>query len=303
MATFFTYDSAIRVEDVRDLITNVSIRKTPFVSSIGIAEAEDTEHKVLTDDFSASEDNAGTEGTDPTFPALVDPAKVINITQILRKPMRISFSKLNVKHHGMSDNWAYQKVKQTTALKKDLELASLFGTKASGTGSAARRMDGLVACISSFKDGSSFSGSKLSASIFNSVSDSVWNQSEVTGGIVLVGSFQKRRISENFSSFDSANRRTIMAGDRKVEIPIDTIVADFGTYEVMASHDMQNVLPDALIVYKPEFHKLAYLQGSAPQAVEYAPTGLARKGEVWTEATLECHNELVDGMLLNLATS
>jgi len=300
---FFTYDSTVRVEDVRHLITNVSISKTPFVSSIGIAQADDTEHKVLTDEYEASGDNAGVEGSDPDFVILQDPVKVINITQILRKPSQISWSKTNVKHHGFSDNWAYQKVKKTVALKKDLELAALFGTKASGTGTAARRMDGLVACISSFKDGSSFSGVALSPSIFNAVSAAIWDQSEVLGGIALVGSFQKRRISENFASFDSASRRNINAGDRSITIPIETIVADFGTYEVMASHEMQSVLPDAVIIYSPEFHKIAYLAGSQPQAVEYASTGLSRKGEVWTEGTLECHNELVDGMILNLTTA
>lgn len=303
MVTFFTYDSTVRVEDVRDLITNVSIRKTPFVSSIGLAQADDTEHKVLIDSYSSSGDNAGVEGTDPTYPALTDPTKVINITQIMRKPFRISFSKLNVKYHGMSDNWAYQKVKQTVALKKDLELAALFGTKASGTGSAARRMDGLVVSITSYKDGSTYTGEQLTASIFNAISAAIWDQSESLGGIALLGSYQKRRVSENFSSFDSAARRTIAAGDRKVEIPIDTIVADFGTYEVMASHEMQSVIPSAVIVYQPEFHKLAYLPNSSPQAVEYAATGLARKGEVWLQTTLEVHNQLVDGMVLNLATS
>jgi len=300
---FFTYDTAIRVEDVRDIISNVSIRKTPFVSSIGTAAAMNTLHEVLVDDYEGSADNAGVPGSDPDFPALVDPTRVVNITQIQRKPFRIAWSKLNVKHHGMSDNWAYQKVKKTVALKKDMELAALFGTQASGTGSAARRMDGLVACTSSFVDPSSFSGSALSASIFNSVSDTIWNQSEVVGGNVLVGSFQKRRISENFASFDSSSRRTIMAGERQIVIPIDTIVADFGTYEVLPSNDMQTVLPSGLIVYQPEFHKMAFLTNSTPQAVEYAPTGLARKGEVWTESTLECHNEKVNGIISNLTTA
>lgn len=300
---FFTYDSAVRVEDVRELITNVSIRKTPFVSSIGIGQADDTEHKVMIDEYESSADNAGVEGADPSYVTLADPTKVSNITQILRKPIRISWSKLNVKHHGMSDNWAYQKVKKTVALKKDLELAALFGTKASGTGSAARRMNGLIALISSYKNGSSYSGKQLSPSIFNAVSAAIWNQCEELGGVALLGSYQKRRISENFASFDSASRRTIQAGDRQIVMPIDTIVADFGTYEVMASHEMQSVKPGAVIVYQPEFLKVAYLANSAPQAVEYAPTGLARKGEVWTEATLEFHNEKTAGMIDNLATS
>ena len=46
-----------------------------------------------------------------------------------------------------------------------------------------------------------------------------------------------------------------------------------------------------VIAYKPEFHKIAYLTNSQPQAMEYPPTGKARKGEVWTNCTLECSNE------------
>ena len=301
--SFWTYDSTVRVEDVKDLIANVSIRKTPFVSSIGTAQADNTEHKWMTDVLEDSGDNAGVEGTDPTYVGLTDPSKVSNITQILRKPIQISQTKLNVAHHGMADNWTYHKVKKTIALKKDLEKAALFGTQASGTGSAARRMKGLISFISTYKDGSSYSGKQLAPSIFNELAKNVWTNSEILGGIALVGAYQKRRISENFATFDSNARRTFMAGDRSVTMPIDTIVTDFGTFEVQLSHEMNSVLPSAVVTYSPEYHKIAYLKNSEPQAIEYARTGLARKGEVWTEATLEVHNEKTNGMILNLATA
>lgn len=304
MGNFWTYNSTIRVEDVRPLIANVSITETPFVSNIGTApDAEDTEHKWMTDTIEDSGDNAGTEGSDPTYPALTDPSKVSNITQILRKPMQITLTKLNVKHHGMADNWSYQKVKKTIALKKDIEHAALFGTIASGTGSAARRMKGLISFISSYKDGSSYSGALLSPSIFDTLAQNVWEQSKVYGGVALVGAFQKRRVSENFASFDSANRRNIVVGGRTLEIPIDTIVTDFGTYEVQLSHEMNTTKPKAVVTYQPDFNKLSYLSGFHPQAVEYAPSGLSRKGEVFTQTTLEAHNEKTSGMLDNLASS
>jgi hypothetical protein len=304
MGNFWTYDSAVRVEDVRPLIANVSITETPYVSNIGTApNAEDTEHKWMTDTIEDSADNAGIEGSDPTYPSLTDPSKVINITQILRKPFQITLTKLNVKHHGMADNWSYQKTKKTIALKKDLEKAALFGTIASGTGSAARRMKGLISFISSYKDGSSYSGQQLSPSIFDTLAQNIWTNSNVRGGVALVGAYQKRRISENFASFDSANRREVVIGDRTLSIPIDQIITDFGTYEIQLSHEMNSVVPSAVVTYLPDFNKLAYLMGSEPRAHEYAPTGLSRKGEVVTEVTLEVHNEKTSGMLLNLATS
>jgi len=303
MTNLWTYNSTIRVEDVKDLIANVSIRKTPFVSSVGTAEAMDTEHKWMTDEYAAAADNAGVEGSDPTYAALTDPSKVINITQILRKPIRITFTSMNVKKHGVSVFWAYQKEKKTIELKKDLEKAALFGTIASGTGSAARRMKGLISFIATYKDGSSYSGSKLSPSIFNALGDNVWQNSEMLGGNALVGAFQKRRISENFASFDSSHRRTIQAGSRDIIMPVDTIVTDFGTFEVLLSHEMNSVKAGAVVTYPPEFHKIAWLSGSSPQAVEYSPTGLSRKGEVWGEGTLEVHNEATDGMVDNLASS
>jgi len=304
VTNFWTYDSNVRVEDVNQIIANVSITETPFVSNIGVgANAENSEHTVLTDTIEDEGDNASVEGSDPTYPSPTDPVKVLNNTQILRKPLRITLTKLNVKHHGMADNWSYQKVKKSVALKKDLERASLFGTKASGTGSAARRMDGLVAFISSYKDGSSFSGAALSASIFNTLAQNVWENSRITGGVALVGAFQKRRISENFASFDSANRRDIVINGNHISIPIDEITTDFGKYEIQLSHQTNTVLPDALITYHPDFNNLSYLSNSEPQMREYAPTGLSRQGEVWTETTLEQHHEATSGMVLNLATS
>ncbi len=304
MANHWTYNSTVRVEDVRPIISNVSITETPYISNIGTApDAQDTEHKWLQDTIEDSGDNAAIEGSDPTYVALTDPTKAFNFTQILRKPMQITLTKLNVKHHGMADNWSYQKVKKSIALKKDLEHAALFGTRASGTGSAARRMQGLVAFITTYKDGSSHSGKLLSPSIFNDLADNIWQNSRVRGGVALVGSFQKRRISENFASFNSANRRNIVVGNRTLDIPIDDINTDFGNYEIQLSHEVNTTLASAVITYQPDFNKLAYLENSAPQANEYSPTGLSRKGEVWTEVTLENHNEKTSGMLLNLATS
>lgn len=304
MGNHWTYDSAVRVEDVMPLISNVSITETPYVSNIGTApNAEDTEHKWLTDTIEDSADNAGIEGSDPIYPALTDPSKVYNFTQILRKPMQITLTKLNVKHHGMADNWSYQKTKKTIALKKDLEKAALFGTIASGTGSAARRMKGLISFISSYKDGSSYSGQNLSPSIFNVLAQNIWTNSSVRGGVALVGAYQKRRISENFASFDSANRREVVIGGRTLSMPVDTIITDFGTYEIQLSHEMNSVLPGSVVTYQPDFNKLAYLTNSEPKMLEYSPTGLSRKGEVVTEVTLENHNEKTSGELDNLASS
>jgi len=164
-------------------------------------------------------------------------------------------------------------------------------------------MRGLISYITTYKDGSSYSGAQLSPSIFNVLASNIWTNSEILGGVALVGAYQKRRISENFASFDSANRRDVVIGERTLSMPIDTIVTDFGTYEIQISHEMNTVKPKAVVAYQPDFHKLAYLSGSEPQAVEYAPTGLARKGEVWTEVTLEVHNEATNGMLDNLASA
>lgn len=304
MGNFYSYDSSIRVEDVRPIITNVSIVETPFVSNLGVApNAQDTEHKWMTDTIEASGDNAGLEGSDPSFPNPTDPSKVINITQILREPLQITFTKLNIAHHGMADNWAYQKVKKTMALKKDLEVAALFGTISSGNGSAARRMKGLIQFITSYKDGSTYSGANLSPSVFNVLAQAIWVQSRIRGGVALVGAYQKRRISENFASFDSANRRDIVVGGRTLSIPIDTIITDFGVYEIQLSHEMHAVLPGAVVTYQPDYVKLAYLNNSEPRVHEYAITGLSRKGEVWLEGTLEVHNEATSGALLNLKSS
>lgn len=164
-------------------------------------------------------------------------------------------------------------------------------------------MKGLISFITSYKDTSSYSGSALSPSIFNALASAIWAQSEIMGGNALVGSFQKRRISENFASFDSTSQRVIQMGAREVVMPVDTIVSDFGTFEIMLSHEMHSVLPSYLVTYVPEFHKIAYLTNSSPQAIEYAPTGLSRKGEVWLQGTLEVHNEKTDGVIGNLTTS
>lgn len=300
----FSYDSTIRVEDVKPLIANVSIKSTPYMSSISEGDpATDTEHKWMQDVLEDSGDNAGIEATDPTYGNIADPTKVINITQIMRKPFTISDTKLSIKLHGMSDNWDYHKTKKAIALKKDMEHALLFGTIASGTGSAARRMKGLISFISTYKDGSSYSGVQLSATIFAELAKNVWTNSDLLGGNVLVGAYQKRRISETFANYNSANRRNVVVNGRTLSMPIDTVDSDFGEYNVLLSHEINSVVPGSIVAYRPEYSKVVYLQGWSPQAREYARTGLARKGEVVTQVTQEVYNEKTNGVIENLATS
>jgi len=305
MATFTSYDSLVRWEDVQEDIANVDIRETPFVSTVGVGEAADnTETKWEIDVLDDSGDNASNEGSDPTYPTLVDPTKPVNITQILRKPFKISVTKENIVHQGFDSSWEYQKAKKTIALKKDLEHAALFGTIASGTGSADRRMRGLISFITTYKDGSSHSGKLLSASIFSDLAQNIWTNSNLVGGNVLVGAFQKKRISETFASFNGANTREIVDPRGQVlRIPVESIDSDFGEYQIQLSHEMNTNAAGKIVAYRPDFHNVAYLRGSEPQAVEYARTGLARKGEVWLEGTLRVKNEKTNGVVENLATS
>lgn len=304
MANFFSYDSTVRYEDVLQLITNVSIQETPFMSSIGVGSATDTEHKWMIDEYEDSADNAQVEGEDPTYGTLADPTKTVNFTQIFSKPFQLTETKLSIKHHGAANSqYEYHKMKKIIALKKDMEHALLFGTNASGTGSAARRLKGLISFITSYKDSTSYSNKELSPSIMNAMAQAKWAQSSVLGGVLLVGAYQKRRISENFASFDSANRREVIRDGRTLSIPVDTIVTDFGTKEVVLSHEMNTNKPKAVVEYAPQFHKLAYLTGRAPKVKELAQTGDSRKFQVIGEGTLEVHNEKTNAIIDNLKSS
>jgi hypothetical protein len=151
MATYQTYQEVGIKEDVSDIITNISPRKTPFLSSIG-------NEKVTQPLFQWQEDslrnvqgtgNAVVEGADASYITVTPTVMRNNYTQIFMEAVQVAGTAEATLAHGRAKEMAYQLSKSAAALKRDLENALVGTGQASAVGNAttARTMAGYQAQI------------------------------------------------------------------------------------------------------------------------------------------------------------
>jgi len=149
-ANFSTYDQVGKVEDVSDIITNISPTKTPFQTMIGTEPIHNTLHQWQEDSLiAANAANAAVEGAvAPT--AVMNPTVLrTNNTQILTKTAQATGSADAVKTYGRDKELAYQLGLRSAELKRDLEAVLVGQVQAAVAGSSgvARQMASALAMI------------------------------------------------------------------------------------------------------------------------------------------------------------
>jgi hypothetical protein len=147
MATYQTFQEVGLKENISDIITNISPRKTPFLSAIGNEKI----HQPL---FQWQEDSlrsvngtaaAAVEGADPSDITVTPTVMRNNQTQIFVEAVKVSETAQASLAYGRAKELAYQMSKTSAALKRDLENA-FVGTAqvlAAGSSSTARNMAGV----------------------------------------------------------------------------------------------------------------------------------------------------------------
>lgn len=138
-------------EDVSDIITNISPRKTPFLSAIGKGKITQPLFQWQEDSLRSVQGtgSAVVEGADASFITVAPTVMRSNYSQIFMEAVQVSQTAEVSLAHGRAKEMAYQLAKSGAALKRDLENA-LVGTgqaAAAGSSSVARTMAGYQAQI------------------------------------------------------------------------------------------------------------------------------------------------------------
>jgi hypothetical protein len=275
----FTGMDAVRREDLVDYITNVDFKNTPLYSGLGTTEAKNTFHEWATDVFASAADNAVIEGADATVVDHVSPVRKNNIVQMFRKVITVTDTEKAV-NTLMGDPYAYQLKKGTMELARDIENCLVAGTRASGTTNAARRLDGVIAQISSFKTAQT-SGTSLSETQFNNILQGIFDQgTDEVASEVYVGSYLKRAIS----GYTAGATVQVMQEDKRRWNTVGFYESDFGPVNIYLN---RFVPAGSVLAVRPEYFKVAYLTGRRPQHIPLSKTGSSTKGMVEGELTLE----------------
>lgn len=284
-----THMDTSRAEDVVDLITNVAYKSTPLYSGLAESTATNTLHEWLTDAYATSADNAIVEGSDATIVDHTQPVRSNNVVQAFRKTLTVSDTERAVNVYGANDPYTYQLQKGMVELARDIEKALMAGTRASGASGTARRLSGVIACISTNATARN-SGTSLSETEFNDIMAGVWNSgTDQYADEVYVGSYLKRVItSYTAGSTKFAN----IEADKRLTNAVDVYEGDFGIHKIFLHREVPSAAGTAaLVALDSKKWRVAYLQGRRPQHIPLAKTGSSTKGMIEGELTLESLNE------------
>jgi len=279
-----TYGDNTRHEDVVDLVTNVDYTSTPFVSRIGEGVAMNTYHEWLTDTLAAPASNGYAEGSDATIVDLNPPVRTGNIVQLFRKVITVSDTEIAIPHYGQNDPFQYQTQKALKEVARDMELAAVAGTRASGASGVARYMDGAIALITSNKTAVA-SGTSFTEDVFNSLVANVYNAgTDEDVDLVLVGSALKRSIDK----FATNTTKYLDAEDFKQVLRVDVYQSSYGQHEIVLERNIPN---GGVLGVDTSKWRLDWLVGRRLAIKPLAKTGSSTKALLEGEATLAALNQ------------
>lgn len=279
-----THMDASRAEDVVDLITNVDYKNTPLYSGLAESSASNTLHEWLTDTYASSADNAQVEASDSSAADLTQPSRSTNVVQMFRKNIVVSDTERAVRVYGASDPYTYQMQKSMVELARDIEKALMAGTKASGASGVARRLNGVVASITTNATART-SGTSLTETEFNDIMKGVWDGgTDANPDEVYVGSYLKRVIS----GFTAGTTKFTDVNDKRLINAVDVYEGDFGVHKIFKHREVPT---SAVVAIDSSKWRVAYLNGRRPKHIPLAKTGSATKGMIEGELTLEALNE------------
>lgn len=308
--TFSTYDAIGNREDLSDVIYNIDPTDTPFLNGISRNTATATFHEWQTDSLdTASATNAVIEGDDATTDASIATVRLGNYTQISDKVPRVTGTQQVVNKAGRSDEMAYQMMKRSKELKRDVESSLLANNaRVAGNDSTARECAGIESWIATNTnfgatgadptgDGTDARTDGTQRAFLESQLQDVIKGCWDNGGepdMIMVGSFNKQALS----GFTGGSSRQIMADDKKLVNAVDVYVSDFGEMMVVPNRFMRQ---RSALVLQMDMWGFSVLRDF--QSVDLAKTGDTVRKQLLVEYTLEARNEQSSGIIADLTTS
>jgi hypothetical protein len=168
---------------------------------------------------------------------------------------------------------------------RDIELAAIAGTRASGSSGVARSADGAIALITTNKTAQT-SGTCFTEDIFNKLMSLVYSNggTDESVDLILTGPYLKLAIDK----FTTNTTRVIEATAYEQTQRVDTYVSTFGQHRVELE---RNVPAGAVLGVDTSKWRTAWLVNRRLAIHPLAKTGSATKAMLEGEATWEALNE------------
>lgn len=308
--TLQTYQSSYNAEDVSDIIFNISPLDTPLLSMAKRTEAEATYTEWPIESLSAVDpNNANIEGDDASIDASTTPVRVGNYTQLVDKTVSVTTTQDAIKKYGARDEFARQKVKKGKELKRDMETIMLANqARVVGAAGTAQKMRSMGSWLTTnvSRGASGANGSATTAATDGTqraftetllkgvIVQNITNADELVD-TVMAGPANRANLS---SQLTGNSTRFYELQDGQLNASISVYRSDYGPLKLMMNRfqrerDMWGIN-----------RKYVGIRTLEPmQYVDLARTGLTRKGQMWTNFTIEVSNEAAHFVLADLTTA
>lgn len=312
---FDSFEAVGNREDLSDVIYDISPMDTPFTSSVAKGSASSTKQEWQTDSLAdASEDNKQLEGDAIDADASTATTRLYNYCQIAYKSFAVTGTQEAVDKAGRDSEWAYQLMRNSKALKRDMEKINLYNNaSAAGNASTARELAGVPAWLATNvnknastdpsgdgTDARTGTGTlrNFTESLLKDVLLQCWDQGGDPDCIMLSGSHK-----QTMSTFTGNATRFKGAEDKTLVATIELYQGDFGELEVMPQRFMTKINSgasgvDHVLCLQKDMWSVDTLR--APFFERLAKTGDAERGYVLAEWTISARNEAANGIIADL---
>lgn len=311
------------------MVVNIDPYDTPWVTMAPKVECAHTTHEWLQDTLCATNTGGAAEGAAFAALSLTARTRVTNVTQIFRKDIDVSDTQRVLSPYGIQDEYAYQIMKATREIARNIEsrvFAASGGSTTGGTG-VARVMKNLSDYITTnaYKarsaqigfDAATTCATLITEERFNRMLEKIYSN----GGnpdTVFAGPPHKRMISKfggagtNTGGVYPALQINIEAGARSLTRAVNTYVSDFGLINVVldrwcpvgamtatTNHTAAAATNGQVFFLERTRNRLAFLR-----PIKHVPMGKAAdstRGIVAGELTLEALAQKGSGVLRTVA--
>ena len=309
-SSYSSYDAVGNREDLANAIYDISPTTTPFLNGIKKNSAASTKHEWQTDSLAAaSGSNFVIEGDDASTDASSATTRVYNYTAISDKVARVTGTQEAINSAGRQSEMAYQVMKRSKELKRDVETILLSNNAAvAGNDTTARECAGVESWLATNTDrgatatdptgdGTDAAGDGTQRAFTESQLQNVIASCWENGGepdTIMVGAFNKQALS----AFTGNASRQINADDKKLVTDIRVYVSDFGDLVVIPNRFQRT---RSALVLDMDMWCFSTLRDF--QTVDLAKTGDTERKQILVEYTLESKNEAASGIIADLTTA
>ncbi len=232
VATSLRSDKTIR-ESLQDAIYNVTPQETPILARLSQVPITNFFVEWLIDSYRDAADNAWLEDIAYTSQTLTPPTRAWNVSQHFYDGASVTDRNREVTHAG-GDPFVYQESKRIVEMKRDMELAIVKGSIATGTTGTATRLGGIMNVASTCKTASS--GTTLTEKVFNDLLELVWTNSAVVPYEIYCGPKLKRTVS----LYNTKTATNENADAKTKTLTVDVYRSDFGNVRTFLHRNMQS---------------------------------------------------------------